>query len=82
MRTYNAYNSGNNIMPLMMNFTQPTSIEVAEPVSITYNEFDQITYETRTVGTRSLRSHWTSATKNRCARTDKANEIDDSKWVR
>lgn len=82
MRTSCGYNSGKDIMPLMMNFTEPTAIEIAEPVAMTYNEKEQISYETRTVGTRSLRQHWTSARKNRMSRMDKANEIDDSKWVR
>ena len=82
MRTSYGYNNGKDIMPLMMNFTAPTAIEISEPVAMTYNEKEQISSETRTVGTRSLRSRWTSATKSRAGRTDKANEIDDSKWVR
>lgn len=82
MRTSYGYNSGKDIMPLMMNFTEPTAIEIAEPVAMTYNEKEQISYETRTVGTRSLRQHWTAARKNRLSGMDKANEIDDSKWVR
>ena len=82
MRTYCGYDRGMDIMPLMMNFTKPSPITITEPVSFTYSDTEQINYEMRTVGTRSLRSHWTSATKNRSSRTDKANEIDDSKWVR
>ena len=82
MRTYSSYERGNDIMPLMMNFTKPSPISITEPVSFTYNDAEQINYEMRTVGTRCLRSHHTSATKSRSARTDKANEIDDSKWVR
>ena len=81
MRTY-SYERGRDIMPLMMNFTEPNPISITEPVSFTYNDVEQINYEMRTVGTRCLRSHHTSATKSRSARLDKANEIDDSKWVR
>ena len=35
MRTSYGYNSGKDIMPLMMNFTEPTAIEIAEPVAST-----------------------------------------------
>lgn len=82
MRTYSNYASGKDIMPLMMNFTSPSPISISEPVSFTYSDAEQINYEMRTVGTRCLRSHWTSATRNRSSRSDKANEIDDSKWVK
>ncbi len=53
MRTYNDYASGKDIMPLMMNFTNPSPISVSEPISFTYSDTEQINYEMRTVGTRS-----------------------------
>lgn len=84
MQTYNQFNQG-NIMPLLMNFTTPAPIQEADDIKFTYNDGEQISYEMRTLGTRSLKSH-TTRYNNSCGRerlkTDKANEIDDSKTVK
>ena len=86
MRTYSEYNRGMDFMPLMMNFTKPSPISITEPVSFTYNDVEQINYEMRIVGTRSLRSSMTNKSRGigrTPARvTDRKNEIDDSKSVR
>lgn len=85
MRTYE-YNRGRNIMPLMMNFTKPSPITITEPVTFTYSDTEQINYEMRIVGTRSLRSSLTDKSRGRGKTpahvTDRKNEIDDSKSVR
>lgn len=85
MQTYNQFNQG-NIMPLLMNFTTPTPIQEAEDVKFTYNDGEQISYEMRIIGTRSLKNNRTWVRKtgpnSGLTKTDKANEIDDSKTVR
>lgn len=78
-------NGNSNIMPLLMNFTTPSPIqEFEEPVS-NYNDGEQISYEMRTIGTRCLRSSTTrvkSAGSGVIGKSDKKNEIDDSKSVK
>lgn len=81
MRTYCEYNKGMDILPLMMNFTEPNPITISEPVQFRYNEMEQISYDMRIVGTRCLRPNAT-APKPHCYTKDKKNEIDDSKSVR
>lgn len=78
MQTYTYSNSGNQVLPLMMNFTRPTPISEYDIEPLTYNDQTQVSYEMRIVGTRSLRSSWTRAKNG----NDKKNEIDDSKSVR
>lgn len=82
MQTYNPMN-GQNIMPLLMNFTTPSPIQDITPDVFNYDEENQISYEMRYVGTRCLRH---SGTTRRGGKTvsysDPKNEIDDSKWVR
>jgi len=81
MRTCN-YNMQPDIMPLMMNFTAPSPIEeISEPVKFYYDDFEQINYDMRVVGTRSLKASWTHPKKG-VSKTDRKNEIDDSKTVR
>lgn len=85
MQTYNQINQG-NIMPLLMNFTTPTPIQEADEIKFIYNDGEQISYEMRTIGTRSLRSVNTAfkdKNGNNCHKNDpKSNQIDDSKSVR
>ena len=85
MQTYNQINQG-NIMPLLMNFTTPTPIQEADDIKFTYNDGQQISYEMRTIGTKSLKRHTTymyNKLGHKCGgKTDSANEIDDSKSVR
>lgn len=84
MQTYKHFNQG-NIMPLLMNFTTPNPIQEADDVTFSYNDGEQISYEMRTIGTRSLKVHSTRYKNSKGginSKTDKANEIDDSKTVR
>jgi len=72
-------------MPLLMGFTQPQPIEEAENVSVTYDPVCQIVYDMRTIGTKSLKTSQTaykSPTGANCHKTDRKNEIDDSKTVK
>ena len=80
MQTYKQINQG-NIMPLLMNFTMPTPIQEADDIKFTYNDGQQISYEMRTVGTRSLKSSSTRG-GNPSPKTDYSNQIDDFKTVR
>ena len=84
MRTYNQ--ASQDIMPLMMNFTNPTTISNEQQIPFVYNDMDQTTdVNMRVVGTRCLR---TSSTRKKTSKsgytiyTDRKNEIDDSKVVR
>ncbi len=86
MRTYfNSYNQ-NDIMPLLMNFTQPSPIEEYEPINFEYSDTEQVSYEMRIVGTRCLRSSTTGSRRARGMsldhKFDRKNEIDDSKSVK
>jgi hypothetical protein len=85
MQTNNSINGG-QVLPLLMTFTNPTPIEDYTPEVFNYDDENQISYEMRIIGTRCLRS---SSTGTRRARgmsmdhkTDRKNEIDDSKSVR
>lgn len=74
-------NNSTNMLPLMMNYTIPSHIEEdTDPISVRYDDINQVTIEMRIVGTRSLRSHTTR--KKLCHTTDRKNEIDDTKSVR
>lgn len=69
------------IMPLLMNFTPATPIEEeTEMYNVIYDEKNQIVYDMRMIGTRSLRVSVTH--KNGQSPTDRKNEIDDSKNVK
>lgn len=77
----NISNNGGKVLPLLMTFTNPTPIEDYTPEVFNYDEEKQISYEMRIVGTRSLR-HSSTRVLHRGSKTDKKNEIDDSKSVR
>ena len=69
--------------PILMGMTKPSPIQEAEEETVMYDEFRQIVYDARTVGTKCLKSHFTLA--KGCVGTghsDKKNEIDDSKTVK
>lgn len=80
MLQQNSY--GNSTMPLLMGFTPKTRIQEGEVNErFIYNDIMQITeYDMRTVGTKSLKTSWTN--KNGHGKSDKKNEIDDSKTVK
>lgn len=74
---------GNSAMPLLMEFTPKSQIqEGSVNERFIYDGMKQITeYDMRTVGTKSLKSHQTKINVG-CSKTDKKNEIDDSKTVK
>jgi hypothetical protein len=77
---------GNAVNPFLLNYTPKTKIqEETVPFLPLYDDEKQITsYDTRTIGTRSLRSPSTrKKTSSGYANvTDKKNAIDDSKIVK
>ena len=77
-------NESGNVMPLLVYYTHATPIEEAEDVKIPYNDVLQITeVEMRQIGTKCLKSSSTRVrVKPQAYRTDKKNEIDDSKYVK
>ena len=82
MRT-TPYNLANEeAMPLIMNFTVPTSVSFEEEQApIMYDPMSQVvSYDARSVGTRCLKVRGTQLKVG--AKTDRINEIDDSKMVR
>ncbi len=84
MQTYNQFSQG-NIMPLLMNFTTPAPIQEADEIKFSYNDGEQISYDMRTIGTKSLKTNRTyikGRPGNGVSVGDKANVIDDSKTVR
>lgn len=85
MQTYNRFNQG-NIMPLLMNFTTPVPVQEADDIKFTYNDGEQISYEMRILGTKSLKSTTTQfRNKNgtKCYKSDgRSNQMDDTKNVR
>ena len=82
MQTYNQFNQG-NIMPLLMNFTQPSPIQETgfSIPSMGYNDDTQISYEMRLVATRSAKMRpRTGGIGGKYQ--DMKNENDDTKNVR
>lgn len=77
MQTFNQIGN-TNIMPLLINFTTPSPIQEVEEPKYNYNDSEQISYEMRTVGTKSLRVRTTGKPMG----MERKNEIDDSKCVK
>ena len=76
-------NQPTNIMPMLMNFSTPERIGDSMEEPLTYDEINQVNYEMRTVGTRSLRHHGTTRRGGKVtSHSDPKNEIDDSKIVK
>ncbi len=79
--------AGGAVMPLLMGFAQPTKIETLENEQpVVYDPITQsVVYDMRTVGTKSLKISTTQYIVNRfgqkSAKSDKKNEIDDSKTM-
>lgn len=74
---------GTNVMPLMMNFVQPTQIREFFDPGYIYDEINQISHEMRVVGTRCLRHHGDTRRGGKVtSHSDPKNETDDSKTVR
>lgn len=66
-------------MPLLMGFTTPNPIESGtQGESLIYNDIMQITEYDMAVGTKCIKSPATRFGVG-CVKTDKKNEIDDSK---
>jgi hypothetical protein len=74
------------VNPLLMNYTPKTRIqEETVPFVPFYDDENQIVYDTRTVGTKSLKQVSTVVKRSDGGKTttgDKKNEIDDSKTVK
>lgn len=85
MQTYNQFNQS-NVMPLLMNFTTPSTIQEAdfEMPSMGYNDDAQISYEMRLLATRSAKNRPKTRpdSKGRPCFSDYKNENDDTKNVR
>ena len=62
-----------------MSFTNPTPIQEYTPI-FNYDDENQISYEMRNVGTRSLR-YVATKFKGGGQGSDPKNVIDDEKWV-
>ena len=86
MNLYTRNTAGNNIMPLLINYTPFSKIEEIEDLKIIYDEKRQITkYNARTIGTRCLKSESTrkkTTSTGYVSAVDKKNTIDDSKSVK
>ncbi len=66
-----------------MNFSTPERIGDSMEEPLTYDEINQVNYEMRTVGTRSLRHHGTTRRGGKVtSHSDPKNETDDSKIVK
>jgi hypothetical protein len=75
--------SFNGINPLLMNYTPVTKIEEDDSFVPLYDDANQIIYNMRIVGTRSLKSSSTRVKSGSSTiKTDRKNEIDDSKSVK
>ena len=74
-------------LPLIMGINRPSAIQEADEETIIYDELRQIVYDARTVGTKSLKTNSTKVPSpgNKGLyglKTDKKNEVDDSKTVK
>lgn len=71
------------VMPLLMGCTMPTPIEVETvEYKIVYDPMTQkVVMDLRTIGTKCLKTSHTSTGRGTNLKTDKKNEIDDSKSV-
>ena len=83
---YNKNQETGICMPLLVGYTQPNKIqEIESEEPVLYDPIRQIAiihpFIMRTVGTRSLRSSSTNVSPTR-KKTDRKNEIDDSKKVK
>lgn len=83
MNTYPQIKSGSNVMPFIMGCTKPSQIEALEENEKVFYDPERQTamINLRVVGTRSLKTFHTKI-KQGLGKTDKKNEIDDSKSVR
>jgi len=68
-------------LPLLMGFTNPTKIQEIEDEPVVYDPVYQIVYDMRTIGTKSLKTSQTRKGTTNVYKSDKKNEIDDSKTV-
>lgn len=84
MQTYNQFNQGRSIMPLLMNFTTPSPIQTREleMPSVNYNDKTQISYEMRLACTRCVKLKTKTGPGGRSVNCDYKNENDDTKNVR
>lgn len=71
------------VMPLLMGCTEPTPIEVeTDERPVIYDPFAQkVVLDMATVGTKCLKTSHTGTGRGTNLKTDKKNEIDDTKHV-
>lgn len=82
--TYNdTKTKAGQVMPLLMGCTAPTPIETdAVEHKVIYDPMtQQVVMDLRVVGTKCLKTGSTRPGRNANEKTDKKNEIDDSKHV-
>ena len=83
MQYNNTKTSAGQVMPLLMGCTIPTLIEAEEVEhKVIYDPVSQtVVMDLRVVGTKCLKTGSTRPGRNAKEKTDKKNEIDDSKQV-
>ena len=86
MKYSNTRTSAGQVMPLLIGCTNPSPIEMDEVAhNVIYDPMtQQVVMDLRIVGTKSLKSvstGYTTSSGHRSTKTDRKNEIDDSKSV-
>ena len=79
----NTRTDAGQVMPLLMGCTQPVPIEFEEvDHNIIYDPRTQkVVMDLRSVGTKCLKTSHTETGRGKNLKTDKKNEIDDTKYV-
>ena len=79
----NTRTDAGQVMPLLMGFTKPVPIEFEEvDHNIIYDPRTQkVVMDLRSVGTKCLKTSHTETGRGTNLKTDKKNEIDDTKYV-
>ncbi len=79
----NTRTDAGQVMPLLMGCTQPVPIEFEEvDHNIIYDPRTQkVVMDLRSVGTKCLKTSHTETGRGTNLKTDKKNEIDDTKYV-
>ena len=83
MQYNNTKTAAGQVMPLLMGCTMPSPIETEEVEhKIIYDPVSQkVVMDMRSVGTKCLKTSHTATGRGSNLKTDKTNEIDDTKYV-
>ncbi len=83
MQYNNTKTAAGQVMPLLMGCTMPSPIETEEVEhKIIYDPVSQkVVMDMRAVGTKCLKTSHTATGRGSNVKIDKANEIDDTKYV-